>query len=164
LLRHDADIAVRMTRPAQDGLLARKVALIPLGFYVHETYIARQGEPLNLPGLIASRAMIGYDRDTALIRALSGFGVPVKPTDFGFRSDSDLAQLAALRAGLGVGICQHAIAARDPKLRHVLPDFTHALQTWLVTHPNLRNVRRVRATLDALASGLTRYADTPLRN
>lgn len=164
LLRHDADIAVRMTRPAQDGLLARKVALIPLGFYCHETYIARNGAPLSLPDLIASGAMIGYDRDPALLRAVSGFGLSAKPADFGFRSDSDLAQLAALRAGLGVGICQHAIAARDPKLRHVLPAFTHALETWLVTHPNLRNVRRVRATLDALANGLARYADAPLRN
>jgi DNA-binding transcriptional LysR family regulator len=146
LLRHDADIAVRMTRPAQDGLLARKVALIPLAFYCHETYIARNGAPLSLPDLIASGAMIGYDRDPALLRAVSGFGLSAKPADF------------------GVGICQHAIAARDPKLRHVLPAFTHALETWLVTHPDLRNVRRVRATLDALANGLARYADAPLRN
>jgi DNA-binding transcriptional LysR family regulator len=155
MLRHDADIAIRMTRPAQDGLLARKVGLIPLGLYAHQSWIARHGEPVSLAELIASGSLIGYDRDPAIIRALLAFGLRATPTDFCFRSDSDLAQLAALRAGLGVGICQQSIAARDPKLKQVLPDFIQALEVWLVTHPNLRNVRRVRATLDALAGGLT---------
>jgi DNA-binding transcriptional LysR family regulator len=154
ILRHDADIAVRMTRPAQDGLLARKVGLIPLGLYAHKSWIARHGEPESLAELIASASLIGYDRDPAIIRALLAFGLRATPTDFGFRSDSDLAQLAALRAGLGVGICQRSIAARDPKLKQVLPDFTQALEVWLITHPNLRNVRRVRTTLDGLADGL----------
>jgi DNA-binding transcriptional LysR family regulator len=155
VLRHDADIAVRMTRPAQDGLLARKVGRIPLGLYAHESWIARHGQPDSLADPIASGSLIGYDRDPAIIRALADFGLQATRTDFGFRSDSDLAQLAALRAGLGVGVCQQPIADRDPQLRRVLPAFTHGLEIWLVTHPNLRHVRRVRATLDGLASGLT---------
>jgi DNA-binding transcriptional LysR family regulator len=154
VLRHDADIAVRMTRPVQEGLLARKIGIIPLGLYALESWIARHGEPVSLVDLIASGFLIGYDRDPGIIRALAARGFHATPSDFGFRSDSDLAQLAALRAGIGVGLCQQSIAARDPKLRQVLPAFTHALEIWLVTHPNLRNVHRVRATMDGLASGL----------
>jgi DNA-binding transcriptional LysR family regulator len=161
VLRHDADIALRMTRPAQEGLVARKLGLVPLGLYAHESWIARHGEPVSLVDLIASGFLIGYDRDPAIIRALAALGLHAAPTDFGFRSDSDLAQLAALRSGLGVGLCQHSIAARDPKLRRVLPAFTHALEMWLVTHPNLRDARRVRATLDGLAAGLTDHIDAP---
>ena len=41
---------------------------------------------------------------------------------FAFRSDSDLAQLAALRAGYGLGGCQLGIAADEPDLIPVLPD------------------------------------------
>jgi DNA-binding transcriptional LysR family regulator len=154
LLRHDADIAIRMTRPSQAGLVARKVGLIPLGLFAEESWIMRHGEPESLAALIASGTLIGYDRDPAIIQALGAIGLPATRTDFGFRSDSDLAQLSALRAGFGVGVCQLPIAARDPKLRRVLPHFAHALEIWLVTHPNLRNVRRVRVTLDALAAGL----------
>jgi DNA-binding transcriptional LysR family regulator len=157
VLRHDADIAIRMTRPAQDGLLARKIGTIPLGLFARDTWIARNGTPASLQHVIAAGGLIGYDRDPSLIRALAQFGVPAKPADFGFRSDSDLAQLAALRAGLGVGICQKPLAARDPQLRHVLPGLAHGLETWLVTHPNLRGVSRVRATLDGLAEGLAAY-------
>ncbi len=155
LLRHDADIAVRMTRPAQDGLVARKVGRILLGLYANESWVTRHGEPETMAALIASGTLIGYDRNPAFIQALTAIGLRATPADFGFRSDSDLAQLAALRAGFGVGVCQLPIAARDPMLRRVLPDFTHALEIWLVTHPNLRNMRRVRATLDGLASALT---------
>jgi DNA-binding transcriptional LysR family regulator len=163
VLRRDADIAVRMIRPAQDGLLARKVGLIPLGLYAHESWIARHGEPLSLAEVIASGSLIGCDRETAIIRALAAYGFPATANDFSFRSDSDLAQLAALRAGLGVGVCQQPLAARDPKLRHVLPAFTYELETWVVTHPNLRGVGRVRATLDGLAKGFTGYVGALLR-
>jgi len=62
-----------------------------------------------------------------------------------------------LRAGLGVGICQEPLAARDPRLRPVLADFTFGLEIWLTTHPNLRGVRRVRTVLEGLAGGLSDY-------
>jgi len=160
VLRHDADIAVRMTRPTQDDLVARKIGLIPLGLYAHESWIARQGEPASLPDLIASGGLIGQDRETSFSRFLAGAGFQAGHSDFGFRSDSDIAQLAALRAGLGVGVCQRPLAARDQALRQMLPQFSHSLETWLVTHPNLRSARRVRATLDGLASGLADYIGT----
>jgi DNA-binding transcriptional LysR family regulator len=162
VLRHDADIAVRMTQPTQGDLLARKVGLIPLGLYAHESWIARQGEPTSLPDLIAAGSLIGQDRETRFLRFLANAGFSAVATDFGFRSDSDLVQLVALRAGLGVGVCQKPLAARDQALRQVLPKFTHALEIWLVTHPNLRTVQRVRATLDGLASGLSAYIDVPI--
>jgi DNA-binding transcriptional LysR family regulator len=157
VLRHDADIAVRMTRPAQDDLVARRIGVIPLGLYARDSWIARHGEPASLTDLIASGSLIGQDRESTFIRVLANAGFRAGATDFGFRSDSDAAQLAALRAGLGVGICQKPLATRDPALRQVLPDFTHGLETWLVHHPSLRRAKHVRATVDGLASGLTAY-------
>jgi len=78
--------------------------------------------------------------------------------DFAFRSDSDIAQLAAIRAGLGVGVCQVPLGRRIPQLVHLLPEvFSLPLETWVVTHEDLRNVARFRAVFDALVDGLTRY-------
>jgi DNA-binding transcriptional LysR family regulator len=98
-----------------------------------------------------------------MIRALAADGVQATSAAFGWRSDSDLAQLSALRAGFGVGVCQQAIAARDPKLRRVVAGWTHALEIWLVTHPNLRDLRRVRATLNGLARGLADHVEAKLQ-
>ncbi|MDP1097836.1 LysR substrate-binding domain-containing protein, partial [Klebsiella quasipneumoniae] len=83
---------------------------------------------------------------------------PIDLERFGFRSDNDLAQLAAIRAGLGIGFCQIGLAARDPELVRVLPDSVAvALETWVVTHEDLRGVARIRATFDHLVEGLSGY-------
>jgi hypothetical protein len=43
-------------------------------------------------------------------------------------------------------------------LIHLLPDaFAFGLDTWVVTHEDLRNVVRVRAVFDCLVEGLMRY-------
>ncbi len=159
LLRREADIAVRMTRPSQLDLVARKVGRVRLGFYAHERWLSRQVEPHTLSDLARSGAMIGYDRDPAMLRLLRSAGLEVEPTAFVFRCDSDLAQLAALRAGMGVGVCHDLIARGDPALRRVLPDVGYTLEVWLAATPSLRSTARVAATFEALASGLTGLLD-----
>jgi DNA-binding transcriptional LysR family regulator len=80
---------------------------------------------------------------------------------FALRCDADLAQLAALRAGYGLGVCQLGIARRDPELVEVLSGaFKFELDTWLVMHKDLRNTRRVRLLFDHLARALAEYAAT----
>ena len=71
------------------------------------------------------------------------------------RTDSDLAQLALIRSGAGIGICQAAIARRDEALVRVLPkQFSLSLETWITMHEDLRNSPRCRVTFDALMEGL----------
>jgi DNA-binding transcriptional LysR family regulator len=77
---------------------------------------------------------------------------------FRYRSDSDVAQLAAIRAGLGIGVCQLPLGRSDPRLRQVLPEVTTVMDMWLVTHEDLRHQRRIRALLDHLTGALKQYA------
>ncbi|WP_204623615.1 LysR family transcriptional regulator [Crenalkalicoccus roseus] len=157
VLRRDADIAVRMARPATNGLVAQRLGAVRLGFFAHWRWLEVHGEPADLASLIAAGALIGPDRSDALPRALAAHGIAVSREAFTFRCDSDVACLAALRAGIGVGICQVPLAARMPDLRPVLPTLGAELEMWLVTHPDLRTVPRVRIALDALAAGLRCY-------
>jgi DNA-binding transcriptional LysR family regulator len=162
LLRRDADIAVRMARPTQSALLAKKLGTVPVGLYAHRRYIARHGHPTSLEDLAAHHAIIGFDADAASIRTFRQTGLPITRDLFAFRSDSDHAQLAALRSGFGIGGCQKRIAARDPDLVAVLPNaFRYALEMWLVTHEDLRASRRVRLLFDHLAEALSAYAGEP---
>ncbi|KSV76608.1 hypothetical protein N182_24330 [Sinorhizobium sp. GL2] len=157
LLRQEADIAVRMVAPAQDALIARHLGAVPLGFHAHRRYIERRGMPQTLADL-SNHSLIGYDRETAAIRAIIARSPELPATRFALRADSNLAQLAAIRAGFGVGICQNGLAARDPDLRPVLPGlFEMKLDTWLVMHENLKTAPRCRVTFDALAAGLRAY-------
>ncbi len=157
LLRKDADIAVRMLRPAQTALVARRIGSIPLGLHAHRSYLKTYGRPRSVPDL-QQHALIGFDRETPALRAYRG-RLPFWREDFALRTDNDLAQLAAIRAGFGIGICQCPIARRDRELVHLLPDaFALELDTWLVMHEDLRASRRVRLLYDHLAQALGVYA------
>jgi len=157
LARRDADIAVRMVRPTQLGLVARRVGAVRIGLFAHRDYLARFGEPRSLADL-RSHCIIGFDRDNQSFRGAGEVAARLTRDDFGFRCDSDLAQLAALRAGVGIGGCQENIARRTPELLAVLPNAIHyTLEIWLLMHENLKATRRVRLLFDRLAAGLAEY-------
>jgi DNA-binding transcriptional LysR family regulator len=116
LLRRDADIAVRMIRPTQKALIARRIGKSSIGLYAHQIYVRR-------------------------------FGIP-----------KTISQLAALRAGIGIGGCQHNIAKWTPELLPVLAKtIQFELEVWLAMHENLKSTRRIRLLFDWIASGLVAY-------
>ena len=155
LLQLEADIAVRMVRPSQEQLLARRIGLIEVGLHARDDYLLQHGTPLHMQDL-ASHSVIGFDQENAFIRSLAIKGF--ERSTFACSSDSDLAQLALIRAGAGIGGCQVQLAKRDPRLRRVLPEgFALRLDTWVTMHEDLRNSPRCRVMFDALVEGLQRY-------
>jgi DNA-binding transcriptional LysR family regulator len=157
LLRRDADIAVRMVRPKQGSLVARRIGSITVGLHAHRRYLHERGQPSNVTQL-AQHVLIGFDRETTSIRALQRLGLKLRRDDFAFRTDSHLAQLAAIRAGFGIGICQTAIARRDSNLVRVLPnDFGFDLEVWIAMHEDLRATLPMRTIFDHLAAALSDY-------
>jgi DNA-binding transcriptional LysR family regulator len=157
LLRRDADIAVRMTRPTQKALLAQRIGIVAIGLYAHQSYIDAFGAPASLAGL-DGHCVIGFDQDDHAYRALGSQTASFTRENFRFRCDHDTAQLAALRAGLGIGGCQTPIAARTPELIRILPDaINFKLEMWLAMHEDLKATKRIRLLFDHLRDGLTRY-------
>ena len=158
LLRRDADIAVRMGRPAQEALVARRIGHIALGMYAHKRYLEAHGRPKTMADL-AAHALIGFDRETPYIRNMRSADLPYTREHFALRTDNDLAMLAMLRAGYGIGICQSGIAQRDPNLVRLLADgFELNMDTWLAMHEDLRRNALTRALYEHLALALIDYA------
>lgn len=157
LLKQEADIAVRMAEPAQAALIAQRIGAILLGFHAHKRYLEKHGTPETIAGLGGHR-IIGFDRETAFIHAVRKRAPLLGDHAFTFKADSNLAQMAAIRAGLGIGVCQIALAARDPDLVLLFPEITFPLHTWVVMHENMKSSPRCRATFDALVEGLRAYA------
>lgn len=158
LLKREADVAVRMVRPAQSALVARRIGAIPLHLYAHRGYLARHGTPRSVPELM-QHTLIGYDTNRRILDTLAEMGIDAGAATFALRSDSEPAQLALLRAGAGIGGIQAPLAARDPALVPVVPDLiSFTLEMWLAMHEDLRASRRVRLLFDHLADGLGAYA------
>ena len=158
LLRHEADIAVRMVPPRQEALLARRIGVVELGLFAHGGYLERCGTPATLAAL-AEHSLMGFDREPVTLPGPDGVPIAFSRERFALRTDCHLAHLAAIRAGFGIGVCQAALAARSPALVRVLPQaFSVALEVWVVMHEDLRASRRCRVVFDALAAGLAIHA------
>ena len=157
LLRREADIAIRMTPPKQEQLIARRVGMIEVGLHAHERYLEARGMPSTMKALMQGHALIGYDQPPPYVRALARRFPALERERLALRADSDLAQLALIRAGAGIGACQVGLARRDPALRRVLAQaFSLPLDTWVTMHEDLRDSPRCRAAFEALVTGLER--------
>ena len=85
LLRRDADVAVRMFRPEQQELVARKIADAEIGLYASPDYLETWGRPTGFADL-EQHTFVGFDRDDLALRALRQLGVNLRREDFSVRT------------------------------------------------------------------------------
>ena len=112
----------------------------------------------DTPEELSQHDLIGPDRSAMDLEAVARVLPDLDRQHFTLRMDSHPAQLAAMRAGLGIGVIQRAIGESDPALRALLPHFAiGALETWIVMHEDLRDMPRVRAVFDHLAAEFDAY-------
>ena len=154
LLRRDADIAVRMVDPVQEALVARRIGSVEIGLHATPGYLARRGAPATLAE-VADFELIGYDRATPAIRAMLQRFPELPRERMALATDSDVAQLAAIRAGFGIGACQVGLDGNAGLVRLLPEAFALSLPVWVVMHEDLRSSPRCRAAFDALAAGLS---------
>ncbi|HEV7368908.1 LysR family transcriptional regulator [Arenibaculum sp.] len=138
----EADIALRLRRPGDGDLVARRVAVLGFGCY---------SSPQTAERLRAGEepAFVGYDDDpnpeAAWLRGV------VKGRRIAFRSNSQFSQLAAAQAGFGVAILPHYLAAGRPGLVPVRLDLQPPeREVWMLVRRDLSRTPRIRAVIDHL--------------
>ena len=158
LLHREADIAVRMFKPQQMQLLAQKVGEVKLGAFAHADYIAHRGRPQRLTDL-KNHTLIGFDQSNEFIRAtLKKVPHIFTRNHFALAADNDLAQLALIRGGAGIGVCQAPLARRDKNLIRLFPaDIDIGMDIWVTMHEDLKHSPACRIVFDTLACGLKSY-------
>jgi DNA-binding transcriptional LysR family regulator len=158
LLFREADIAVRMYRPAQLDIITRRVGTQRLGVFATRVYLDRAGTPTS-PADIPDHTFIGYDRSDLMIRGMREMGIPADRSMFAIRCDNQTVYIEMVQAGCGLGIVPLNIAARDPNLVRLMPDLTLPdLPVWLAAPEALRTSPRIRRVWDLLAEGLGKLA------
>lgn len=158
LLRREADIAVRMFRPEQTQLIARRLGQVDLGMYARRDYLDRHGMPSDLNDL-SQHSLIGFDESTAFIRQAAKLLPNILDRDkFAFCADSHVAQLALIRAGAGIGVCQVPLGQQDERLVRLFANtFSIPMEVWMTMHEDLRNSPPCRAVFDFIAEGMKDY-------
>ncbi len=158
LLAREADIALRLGRPRQANLVGKRLARLAFGLYASRAYLARHGRPASGASLSAHR-IVGFDDALKHREPSLWLETALAQGRIAYRSNSLLAQIAAMRAGYGIGGCACVIGDADPELERVLPEEETSLEVWLVTHEGLRRSARIRAVFDFLAGRLAAARD-----
>jgi DNA-binding transcriptional LysR family regulator len=153
LLRREADIAVRMVRPVQTSLVARKLGEVTIVAAAHESYLEREGAPRTAPDL-AQHRLIGYDRDETILRGFARFGLALTREHFALRTDDQVVYGQLVAAGAGIGFVAQYNIVHWPGVRAVpLSGLTiPPLPCWLAVHREIRSNRVVRRVYDHLAA------------
>jgi DNA-binding transcriptional LysR family regulator len=144
LARRDADMALRMGSPKDSDLIARRLGTVGYGLYASPAYARKiaKGEPL---------AVIGYDPESDFITDAVWMVRRFPDQRFAFRSNSQVSQAAAARAGFGVALAPDFIAASDRGLKRVFPEEpVPEPDLWLLMRRDVAKIPRIRAVADYL--------------
>ena len=154
LLRREADIAVRMVRPAQQSLIARKLGDIEIVAAAHRSYLAK-APPLARPEDLRAHRLIGFDRDDAILRGFAAAGLALSRSDFALRTDDQVVYGRLVAEGAGIGFVARYALRHWPGVVAVLPVLrVPALPCWLAVHREIRSNPLVRTVYDFLAREL----------
>ena len=153
LLRREADIAIRATRPHEGELFGRKIASTPWTFYGSSIYLSEHGSPTDLASL-SEHAVIGWDSG-AVAAASEWLTTNIPPHAFAYRTSSLINQLMAVKAGLGLALLPCYLGDQESDIERILEPLDELTrELWLITHKDLRNTARVRAFFDHVGGGL----------
>jgi len=146
LNRREADIALRATSQPPEHLIGRR--LMELHWWVCASSSARGKLPRD-PEDLAGHPLIGADN--ALMRLEVFHWLHARHRGQIVARANDLSTMASLaRAGVGLAMLPSDQQESGLKRLFRLPDFGGEL--WLLTHPDLRNVQRIRAVWDAIVA------------
>lgn len=150
LTRREADLAVRLGRPSDAGLVARKLGSVAYGFYASPAYAAERRGRMDL----ARDPVLAYEGATSPQERWMDDLAPARTV--ALRCNTSLALAAAARTGIGAAVLPCFVADLDPGLVRLDGPEPPSYDLWLLVHGDLRRVPRVRAVIewvDAVVEG-----------
>lgn len=148
--RREADMALRLGRPRDSSLVARKLADIPYFLYGAKSLV-RSRKVTQLAEL-AAEPFLGYDNGLFHVTQESWLDQTIKDRQTVFRTNTLEPLLTAARAGLGFVMLPAFVAERHPALARVaIAQAMPPRELWLLVHGDLRRAPRMRAALDFIA-------------
>lgn len=151
LMRREADLAFRFRpqglRPTPEILVAQKLSDEPLALFGVDAYLRRRGVPRDPNDLTGHDVVVYSDPHPAMQWCEEAF----RHATVVLTAPSMQVIAAAMAAGLGLGVIPYRAARLYPQLRPLSPVVARGAG-WLVVHPDLRSVPRIRVVVDALAA------------
>jgi DNA-binding transcriptional LysR family regulator len=144
LVRREADIAIRLSRPVDAELVVRKLAAVTFSLYASPAYLAAHEAD--------ARAYIAYDASMDETPQQTWLQAEAGSAPIVLRSNDLAVQAAAAVAGVGIAVLPDFMGGRDKRLES-LPHTGAPLQreVWVAVHNDLRHAPRIQAVMAFLA-------------
>ncbi|MEH6436421.1 LysR family transcriptional regulator [Massilia sp. DD77] len=158
LTRRDADVAVRPTNAPPENLIGRKLGSLKTAPYASKLYLQRTREEGRQDHDWAAHDWVAPDDALARLRQARWLREHVPEEKHVVSVDSLLGMTQAVEAGMGVGMLLDLLAAGRPELVQLVPpDPALDTEVWILTHPDLRRLKRIRSLTEFLHAQLSRH-------
>jgi len=150
LSRGEADIAVRVAPTPQLDVICRCIGHAAWGLFASESYVAEHGRIVN--GEFSGHQIIGFDPSLAYTPGAVWFAEHAGAANVPIRANSINSALNAAIVGTGIAAIPSFLATAEPTLTRMLPDPIGLRDIWLVFHPDIGRIARVRRVIDFVAA------------
>jgi DNA-binding transcriptional LysR family regulator len=157
LMRGEADLAVRIRPTTEPDLLTRKIAVAGWALYGTPAYVARRGAPASAEDL-RGHDVVTFDESMGAIPGALWLQKHGEGTSCVMRANSIVAAFNAVILGLGVSVLPCFMSDPEPALRRLAPQVLGGRDIFLVAHPDVARVARVRAVMDFVVESFERDA------
>lgn len=153
LSKREADLAIRMARFEGNELVTRRMALASNALYASPAYLTAHGSPMAA----GDHAVVTVLEDQAHLPEARWLAERMPQARLAMRSNSRDAQLAAVRAGIGVACLPCYLGDSDAGVIRVAEAGEGPTrEIWLGVHADLRHMPRIRAVIEALDAEFVR--------
>jgi DNA-binding transcriptional LysR family regulator len=147
LTRGEADVALRLFRPRERSLVARRLGVERYGLFAAPAYLARRGAPRTVRDL-AAHDLVLYGSELDRMSTQAWLREVAAGARVAARANTTTTIHAACAAGAGIALLTDSFVRGDPRYAPVLPRLEPpSNEIWAVTHPDLRAAARVAAAL-----------------
>jgi DNA-binding transcriptional LysR family regulator len=151
LTQREADVAVRGSNRPPENLVGRPVGRIRTALYASRDYLPTLGDTPDP----AQARWIGHDASLAGLDSAKWLRKHVAADRIALRVDNLVAMADAVAAGIGIGYLLCPLADERANLVRIgEPVASFDTTIWVLTHPDLRHVARIRALTDFLVERL----------
>lgn len=152
LTRREADVAVRPSRTPPENLVGRCVGRVQTAVYAEKRLARRQAKT---GGDLRDQPWVGFDDSLAHLPQAQWVARHVPAARVSLRVNSLVTLAEAVRAGAGFGLSLCHLSDPMREVRRVAgPDPAFDAPLWVLTHPDLRRVARIRAFTEFVARRL----------
>ncbi|MBK8937050.1 MAG: LysR family transcriptional regulator [Polyangiaceae bacterium] len=162
LARREADVAIRLTRPREPDVVARRFCPVELALFASRSYVSERGRPRLTASDLRRHDAIGFATSRAFASENGWLEERLAGARFVMRADSVASVYSACVAGAGLALLPRLVADRDAALVHIAgAEGLEPRSLWQAVHPDVLKAPRIRAVLEFLREILSVEASTP---